>query len=1178
MRIDRLDLFAYGPFTDQSLDLTNGDSGLHLIYGDNEAGKSTSLRALIAWLFGIPARTNDSFLHSHSQLRIGGQLRLTDGSTLEFTRKKGNKDTLLMYGTNDPMDDGSLIPFIPASIDESLFTKLWGIDHERLIAGGRELLEQSGDLGQALFSAAVGTANLREVLTAMQNGADEIFKSRGSKSVINQAIANYKEAQKRTKEATLPVSDWKKLQKDLSDTIATIEKIEKDIEAKGKVKSRLERVNRVKGALAERRSVLGRIEALGQVDLMPEDFEEKRRTASSNLQSASESKERLEAKLLGLKEESESLIVRNDLLENEEAILVLHKELGAVEKTLKDRPQQDGKRRLLRNEAETLLKTVRPDVGLDQADDLRPLLNNKKWISGLAQKHSLLVQNKEQAEASIRDIEDECRSLQSELDNSSESDIDLKELKASIAAARKAGNVEQRLSEAQKQACDENEACQNELARLGRYTGSVDAVLKLSLPVSETLDQFERENEALSEEYKDTTRKEQEVDEEKRQAEQDLKALLLQSDVPTLADLETSRDVRTTGWQLIKRKYIEQTEVVENEISEYVQDDDLPSTYEKKVESADHVSDRLRMEADQVVKRAELESKIETLQSRIDDLLGALENIKARQNDFQARWSAIWEPLKIEAGTPREMKQWLLRVENLIEKVQTAKRYSANQQSLAEECEQLKQTVSGQIPKFDSSTDTQDMSLESLISLCEQRVEEEEAIREKRRQNEHLLKESEIRLKRKKDELKSVGVELSSWKQEWIEAIEGLGLKEDVHPEHATETFDNLLSFFDKYDKSEDLRKRIYGMDQVKEKFDEKVFEFADSIGVKREGLEASAIAAQLNSDLNMAREARASLTKIESQLKEIKQEIENADITSRNSKEQLAALRTQAKVEADEELVEAGEKSKNKRDLQNRLDMLDQELNRNGDGLSIEELEKESEASETDAIEGELEKVAGELKALHGERDKLRDHRQTLQNEINAKDGSALAANASEDAEEHLASIASNAEQYLRLQAAALILEQRIENFRKTNQAPVLARAGELFSNLTLGSYAGLRDELDDKGNPILLGVRPNDKEVTVDGMSDGSRDQLYLALRLATLEQHLSKGEPMPFVVDDILIGFDDNRTRVCLEVLAELASSTQVLLFTHHRRVVELSKPIDAKAGIFIHEIGSEKVTES
>ncbi|MDU9050040.1 MAG: AAA family ATPase [Candidatus Electrothrix sp. Rat3] len=1183
MRIDRLDLLAYGLFTEQSLDLTEGNPGLHLIYGDNEAGKSTSLRSLIAWLFGIPARTNDNFLHSNAQLRIGGQLRLTDGTSIEFTRKKGNKNTLLKYGTNEALDDTVLIPFLPANIDETLFTKLWGIDHERLIAGGRELLEQSGDLGQALFSAAVGTANLREVLTDMQNSADNIFKPRGSKAVLNQAIAGYKDAQKRIKEATLPVSVWKKLQKELSEMTAAIEKIEQDIKAKDKAKSRLERVKRVKGALAEHRSVVEKIEALGQVDLMPEDFEEKRKTASSNLQSANETKERLKAKLLSLTNESNALNVRNDLLENEEAILALHKELGAVEKTLIDRPQQDGKRRLLRNEAETLLKTVRPDVGLDQADDLRPLLNNKKWLSGLARKHSLLVQNKEQAEASIRDIEDGRKSLQNELDNTSQSNLDLKELKAAIAVARKAGNVEQRLAEAQKQAANENEACHNELTRLGRYTGSLDSVLTLSLPVPETLDQFEKESDSLSEEFKNTARKKQETDEEKRQAEQDLKALLLQSDVPTLADLEKTRDVRTLGWQLIKRKYIEQTDVAANEVTEdelaaYAQDGDLPSAYEKNVKSADRISDRLRMDADQVVKRAELESKITTLRLRIDDLLKALENLKTAQNDLQARWSTIWNPLNIEAGTPREMKQWLLRVENLIKKVQTANHYSTNEKNLTEESEQLKQAISEQIFKFDASAETQGMSLESLISLCEQRVKEEEDIREKQHRNEHLLKESKIRLKRQQDELKSIEAKLSGWTQEWTKVIEGLGLKEDDHPEYAVETFENLLSFFDKYDKSEDLRKRIYGMDQVEERFEQKVFEFADSIGFNKEGLEASTIASHLNKDLNSAREARASLTEIESQCKEIKDEIEDTDITIRNSEKQLADLRVQAKVETNEELLVASEKSKNKRELQGKLEMLEQELNRNGDGLRVEDLEQESEALDTDAIESELEMVSNELQELHDERDTLRDSQHTLQHEINAKDGSALAANASEEAEEHLASIASNAEQYLRLQAAALILKQRIENYRKINQAPVLSRAGELFSRLTLRSYTGLRDELDDKGNPILLGVRPDDKEVTVNGMSDGSRDQLYLALRLATLEQHLSKGEPMPFVVDDILIGFDDKRTRVCLEVLAELASSTQVLLFTHHRRVIELAKPINAKAGIFIHEMSKENITES
>ena len=197
----------------------------------------------------------------------------------------------------------------------------------------------------------------------------------------------------------------------------------------------------------------------------------------------------------------------------------------------------------------------------------------------------------------------------------------------------------------------------------------------------------------------------------------------------------------------------------------------------------------------------------------------------------------------------------------------------------------LKQSVSNQISRFDSSIDTRGMSLEALISLCEQRVVEEEKIRETRRQIERSLNESEIRLKRTQDDLKSVHTELSSWSAEWRQAIAGLGLKADAYPELATQTFDNLVSFFDKFDKSEELRKRIYGMDQVEEEFGKKVHEFAEAIGFKREGQEASTIVAQLHRDLNAAREARASLTRIEDQLKEIKQDIEDADITIRNSK-----------------------------------------------------------------------------------------------------------------------------------------------------------------------------------------------------------------------------------------------------------------------------------------------------
>jgi uncharacterized protein YhaN len=1169
MRIDRLELVAYGSFTDKSLNLSYGASGLHLIYGDNEAGKSTSLRALIAWLFGIPTRTNDNYLHSNPQLRIGGKLKLSDGKELEFVRRKGRKGTILEPGKETVLDDSVLLPFLPIGIDEILFTKLYGIDHSRLVAGGQELLNQSGDIGQALFSAAVGTASLHEILTELQNSADELFKPRASTKLVNQSISNFKEARKRIKVSSLPIAEWKRLQKEHAEILSAIQQVELTIKVKSKEKSRLDRLNRVKGALAERRAVIGRIEELGDVLLLPEDIDQRRKSANDKAHSAIDSKTKAEAKLSRLKEESDALDVRNELLENEEAILAIHKELGAVETANKDRPQQDGKRRLLLNEAEQLLKGVRPDIGLDSVGQLRPLTNNKKWISNLAQKHSLLNQKKEKAEAILQSVDDEQEAIKKDLRGHTQPILDLDSLKAAVATARKAGDIEQRLADLKKRASDEKITCESEMARLGRYSGTIESLLKVAMPVPETLDRYEKKFDELSEKIRDYGRKQKELEDEEKQAKQDLKALLLTSDVPTISNLENARMIRNTGWNLIKQKYIDGIDV-ENDIAEFATNTDLPLFYEQKVEIADRVSDQLRLDADQVVKRADLETKIENLKSRhhdfTEELIIATEDNKA----LQAEWNTIWEKKGAEPGNPREMKQWLIRVDKLIENVQAANTVSSETKKLSEACNAHKESVSLQISNFDDSIELQEMSLEAMIDLCEQRIEREETALEKQRQLERSLSDLKVRKKRSREELSSIEYDQANWKKDWEKAIDGLGLELDVHPVQATEAFDQLLASFEKLDKSEELRRRIYGIDQVSEKFNKKVFELADSIGFKRDGQEANTIAAQLNRDLNEAREARVSFKKIEKQIIELKEEIEDYHITIRNARERLVSLRKLSGANNEDELESAIEKSSKMRVMQQKLETLEQELTRNGDGLSIQDLEKEASESDIDAIDGELERVSSDIKELQESRDTLRDKRQTLYNEIKAKDGSALAAYASDEAEQQLATLVSGVEQYLSLQIAALILEQRIEDYRKKNQAPVLARAGELFSKLTLGSYARLRDELNESGKPILLGVRPNDLEVSVDGMSDGTRDQLYLSLRLATLEQHLSKGEPMPFVVDDILIGFDDNRTRVCLEVLAELAITTQVLLFTHHRRVIELARELKAKAGIYNHEL--------
>ncbi|GAC1346978.1 MAG: hypothetical protein NVSMB14_09830 [Isosphaeraceae bacterium] len=149
-------------------------------------------------------------------------------------------------------------------------------------------------------------------------------------------------------------------------------------------------------------------------------------------------------------------------------------------------------------------------------------------------------------------------------------------------------------------------------------------------------------------------------------------------------------------------------------------------------------------------------------------------------------------------------------------------------------------------------------------------------------------------------------------------------------------------------------------------------------------------------------------------------------------------------------------------------------------------------------------------------------------------------------------------------------MLQRSIERYREKSQGPVLALAGRLFADLTCGSFRTLQIDEDEKGHAILKGVREDGHSVLVEAMSDGTHDQLYLSLRLAGLEVWLRTHEPIPFVVDDILLNFDDARATAALRAIAELSRSTQVLFFTHHRHVIDLARASLAEDVVFLHEL--------
>lgn len=166
MRLRRLDLLRYGCFTDRSFELPGGSIDFHIVFGPNEAGKSTALSAIEDLVFGVPMQSPYDFLHDYSNMRVGVVLERGKES-LEFIRRKGLKDTLL---SNDnlpfPGGEAALRRFL-AGADRSFFKRMFSLDRVRLEKGGQEILEAKGEIGQMLFSAGTGIAGLRSRLISL---------------------------------------------------------------------------------------------------------------------------------------------------------------------------------------------------------------------------------------------------------------------------------------------------------------------------------------------------------------------------------------------------------------------------------------------------------------------------------------------------------------------------------------------------------------------------------------------------------------------------------------------------------------------------------------------------------------------------------------------------------------------------------------------------------------------------------------------------------------------------------------------------------------------------------------------------------------------------------------------------------------------------------------------------
>ena len=1167
MEIRELNLLAFGPFSDRLLDFSTAGGGLHIVYGPNEAGKSSSLRGLKALLFGIPARTTDNFRHENKDLRIGGTLRSHDGHELAIIRRKGNKNTLLSPDGGHLVDE-ALAPFLHG-VSAEVFEMLFGIDHDALVRGGQEILEQKGEVGQALFAASMGSAALHAVLEQLETEAGDLFKPGGSKPTINAALKEHAELQKAIKDQSLSSREWGEALKALERTNKELEQVQSELLQCKADRNRLRRIQRALPRIPARRELLRKIEELGDVVMLAADFGKRREIAARELDKAITTVNGATRTLDGLQKQLAAISVNAEILELGETIGDLHERLGGHRKAMQDRPHREAERGQLLTDAEALLKAVRQDLSLDDADTLRPVLSRAARITDLGNQRQALIERERQAVKLQRAHEarlQKAREERAELAEAGSSEA----LRKQLTLARRQGDLDESLRTARDEYETLQQACCHDLSRLGaQWQGAFDEIPGLPLPPRESIDRFEQAYADVAECTRRLDDRQAEHANKVREAQKQLDEIQYAGSIPTEQDLLDVRSGRQQAWGLIRRQWLG-GEVVDTEARELDPERALPEAYELRVADADELADRLRREAERVQKQASLLATLSDARARAAEVAGEREACAGEQRQIDADWASLWGRSAIQPLPPREMRAWLDTMERLRNRVEDLlgqhRRMDTLETTRGLHIQSLQQALKDLGEEVGAPE-----SLEALLDECEAVADRIDELARQRQGLDKEIPALEQGLEGSRLEQQAASAALVTWKGEWQEVIGGLGLGADALPAEVTAILDSVRELFGKQNEAAKLQIRIAAIDAEARTFREEVASVAARVASDIAKLPAEDAVARLIRLLGDAQREDTRRQQLQEQIHKAQEDINTAEATRKTMLERLDALCKEAQCRDASGLELAERRSNEYQNCKHTIDSLEQELRDIAEGMTLAELETQVNAADPDTLPGEIEVLTGRIDdELEPRKTELAETKGKQKEQLERMDGGDAAAALADEAQSVLMAVRSNAEQYVKVKLASRILRNEIERYRQQHQGPLLERASEHFAVLTRGSFAGLRADFNEKDEPVLVGVRPNDERIYVEGMSSGTRDQLYLALRLASLEKYMESAEPMPFIVDDILVHFDDARAAATLGVLAELARRTQVILFTHHARLVEQAQALDATVPVTVHAL--------
>jgi len=1160
MRLRRLDLTRYGKFTGHSIDFgpaPDAAPDFHVVYGLNEAGKSTALSGFLDLLFGIEERSRFNFLHPYNTMQLGASLEF-DGRQHDLVRVKQRTGSL-QDETGRPINEAMLSGAL-AGLTRDAYRTMFSLDDETLEAGGNAILESKGELGRMLFSASAGLAGVSNILEAIAEEATRIYKKNGRTTRLAELRTSLAELKASRENIDTLASAHAALVAEHGTAAAAYEEA---LAAQSRMRARQAEVLRLLRALPLNAEHMRTQRLLAEYGDLPRPRPE----WTAELPKLLKADTQLTTEMSGAENNRRRIAGELAAIVVDEAILAVDNRIAALEpgRARYSTAETDlPKRRAALLQQETVIRTtlarlqapsgVLPEALLLPAmlvGTLEDLIEQRSGIDT-----ALALAEREAADALDVLTRAEGQLKVVEANGAGIDDAAFAGLEAALRRVQSGGSVAA-LAAAERNLRQLTQIFAGELAALQPWAGTGEDLAALLTPSAGQIESWRleaRDGEARVLAAKSRLRELQTQHEESR-----ARLGAFGDSATTIGDTEAqqTRTARNAAWT----RHLAQLDAgsAEHFATQMRRDDALTEARlarARDIEQMRQLHEQLTVTDAAIRRQRELLDEAET---DLTQLLGSVRSAAPALVFPEARMGAV--------DAVSQLEDWLRRRDRALTThrnlAQAERDVSDAQEALGSDKDALVEALAATGPPehreagLDALTERARSALAAAVKLRSVWDAAEQAIAERGRE-----------LAARERALGAAQAAAARWDVAWQKALSKTWFGADELDVGAAREILKVLGTLPAALQGRDeWVQRIAAMEHDQDHFIGSVQAIATELGETCEAADAFAFSRSLVERLQAARRAHDTRNLKGEELKRLEGELRDLDQQWSRHEAQKGQLLVFFGVET---LGEVGDKLQHAADklrLESRLAEVETQILRELGAPSLELATATLSGVDISTLEAEAAELEARLKDLDGQIQQLFAEQTLAKRRLDSVGGDDAVARIEAQRRTTTLEMEDLALTYLRLRTGALGAEKALRAYRDKHRSSMMNRASDAFRLVTRGDYSGLA-AMPRKDSEILIGIpRAGGSRETAE-MSKGTQFQLYLALRLAGYQEFSAVRAPVPFIADDIMETFDEPRSEEVFRLFGETAKMGQVIYLTHHRHLCEIAREV--VPGVRIHEL--------